>query len=46
MNLNDMVSVDGHDVAIRSQRREGVAKGSVRASHLQKMASAGTRTGD
>jgi len=48
MNLNDivMVSIDGHDVAIRSQRREGDRKGSVKASDLQRVASAGTRTGD
>jgi len=48
MNLNDMVmvSVDDHVVAIRSERREGDRKGSVKASDLQKIASAGTRTGD
>jgi predicted TIM-barrel fold metal-dependent hydrolase len=38
--------VEGHDVAIKSQRRDGEQKGSVKASDLMKMASAGARTGD
>jgi predicted TIM-barrel fold metal-dependent hydrolase len=33
--------VEGHDVSIKSQRREGQQKGGIKASDLQKMASAG-----
>ena len=35
--------VEGHDVSIRSQRREGRQKVAVKAADLQRMATAGAR---